>query len=121
MNIQCCLKESTGNKAELFGGFSIILSGDPAQPNPVGGSPLYYNEPSNLLSTQGYFCYLKLDKAICLEKTVRQQNLNNDPDQDKFKAAPSNPRRQIKPNIGLNTKMRLDYCLIMPRATVTIT
>ncbi|RMZ96220.1 ATP-dependent DNA helicase PIF1 [Brachionus plicatilis] len=61
------LREATGNKNELFGGISIILTEDPGQLNLVGGSPLYHNQPNNMLSTQ-----------------VRQQNLENDPDQEYF-------------------------------------
>ncbi|RNA33424.1 ATP-dependent DNA helicase PIF1, partial [Brachionus plicatilis] len=78
------LRQATGLKNQMFGGLSIILTGDPGQLNPVGGSPLYYSETNNLLTTQAYSNYLKFDKVICLEKTVRQQNLDNDPDQEYF-------------------------------------
>ncbi|RMZ93354.1 ATP-dependent DNA helicase, partial [Brachionus plicatilis] len=36
------LRQATGKLEELFGGLSIILTGDPGQLLPVGGSPLYH-------------------------------------------------------------------------------
>lgn len=78
------LRQATGKHEELFGGVAIILTGDPGQLLPVGGTPLYQYPPTTQLASQGYYCYQQFDKAVYLEKNVRQQNHDNDSDQEKF-------------------------------------
>jgi hypothetical protein len=52
-------------KPELFfGGLSIILTGDPAQLLPVGGSPLYDHRRLNQLSIVGLEAYQKFKIVV---------------------------------------------------------
>ncbi|RNA31557.1 ATP-dependent DNA helicase PIF1 [Brachionus plicatilis] len=78
------LRQATGKLEELFGDLYIILTVYLDQLLPVGGSPLYHYPQTTQLSSQGYYCYLQFEKAVCLETIVRQQNLNNDHDQERF-------------------------------------
>ena len=67
-----------------FGGISIILTGDPGQLLPVGGSTLYDKRLKNQLNMSGYVIYNKFEIVVVLIKTMRQQNENNDSDQNHF-------------------------------------
>lgn len=77
------LRQATGKMNSFFGGISIILTGDPAQLLPVGGTPLYNSIITNLMQAHGYECYKQFKVAIKLQVTVRQQT-SNDPDQNHF-------------------------------------
>jgi hypothetical protein len=78
------LREATGKKNVYFGGISIILTGDTGQLPPVSRTCLFNSSPNNFMSIQGYDCYLQFNFVIFLDVSVRQQNLNNDPDQEQF-------------------------------------
>lgn len=78
------LRQATGIENEFFGGISVILIGDPGQLLLVGGAPLYQFPQTSILATHGFNCYLEFKHAVCLEISVRQQNLKNDENQEKF-------------------------------------
>ena len=50
-------RQSTGRKSELFGGKSIILTGDPHQLPPVCDKQLCHSKPSSTVGEQGYYAY----------------------------------------------------------------
>ena len=76
-------KQVTGHYDQPFGGFSLILTGDPGQLPPVGDKPLYHAKPSNNIGEQGYLAYRMFDKVIKL--TVNQRVQGTDPDQVRFR------------------------------------
>ena len=78
------MRQATGQHNLFFGGINVILIGDPGQLLPVGGSALYIYPTKSVISSHGLNCYKQFQHAICLEKSERQQNLNNDPDQEYF-------------------------------------
>ena len=47
-------KQATGYNDKVFGGKSLILTGDPGQLPPVADKPLYHAKPSNAVGEQGY-------------------------------------------------------------------
>jgi len=59
---------------ELFGGCSVLLSGDPAQLSPVGGSPLWYEGGPGVAEEEllGKFIYKFFDQVFYLKKKYRQ-------------------------------------------------
>ena len=76
-------KQVKGHYDLPFGGFSIILTGDPGQLPPVGDKPIYHAKPSNNIGEQGYLAYRMFDKVVKL--TVNQRVQGSDPDQVKFR------------------------------------
>ena len=64
-------KQATGYNDKVFGGKSLILTGDPGQLPPVGDKPLYYAKPSRAFGEQGLQAYQLFDKVVKL--TVNQQ------------------------------------------------
>ena len=63
-------KQATGYSNKVFGGKSLILTGDPDQLPLVADKPLYHAKPSNALGEQGYQAYHMFDKVVKL--TVNQ-------------------------------------------------
>ena len=51
-------KKATGFNDKVFGGISLILTGDPDQLPPVADKPLYHAKPSNAVGEQGYQAYI---------------------------------------------------------------
>ena len=47
-------KQATGYNDKVFGGTSLILTGDLGQLPPVAVKPLYHAKPSNAVCEQGY-------------------------------------------------------------------
>jgi hypothetical protein len=78
------LRQAKCKPDSLFGGLSIILTGDPAQLLPVGGAPLYDKRRNNQLSIAGFEAYQQFNVVVRLEQVMRQLNLENDPEQQKF-------------------------------------
>ena len=76
-------KQVKGHYDLPFGGFSIILTGDPGQLPPVGDKPIYHAKPSNNIAEQGYLAYRMFDKVVKL--TVNQRVQGSDPDQVQFR------------------------------------
>ena len=66
---QC--RQATGLKDQLFGGKSMILSGDAGQLPPVCDKPLYHSKPSNEFREQGYMAYQMFDKVVILDVNQR--------------------------------------------------
>jgi hypothetical protein len=96
------------NRNELFGGISIMLIGDPGQLPPVGGSTLFENkELTNTLAISGYLAYKKFKIVITLEAMMRQQNLNNDPQQAHF--------MELLPRLRDGTSTLADWELLCTR------
>ena len=62
------LRQAT-NKDEIFGGISVILSGDRALNHlyPVCSKPLYDQEFENTSEMNGYLCYKKFETIVWLE------------------------------------------------------
>ena len=63
-------KQATGYNDKVFGGKSLILTGDPGQLPPVADKPLYHAKPSNAVGEQGNQAYHMFDKVAKL--TVNQ-------------------------------------------------
>ena len=66
-------RQATGISDEVFGHFSIILFGDPAQLPPVADKPLYHSKPTSSLGEQGHLAYLMFTKVIKLSVNQRVQ------------------------------------------------
>ncbi|XP_028405258.1 uncharacterized protein LOC114527764 [Dendronephthya gigantea] len=66
-------KQATGHYDKVFGGKSVILTGDPGQLPPVADKPLYHAKPSNAVGEQGYQAYrnLSLNASRVLAKLPR--------------------------------------------------
>ena len=76
-------KQATGYNDKVFGGKSLILTGDPGQLPPVADKPLYYAKPSNAVGEQGYQAYHMFDKVV--ELTVNQRVQGMTPEQVQFR------------------------------------
>ena len=63
-------KQATGYNDKVFGGKSLILTGDPGQLPPVADKPLYHAKPSSAFGEQGFQAYQLFDKVVKL--TVNQ-------------------------------------------------
>jgi hypothetical protein len=74
--IDRCCRQSTGRKSPVFGGKSIILTGDPGQLPPVCDKQLYHSKPFSAVSEQGYYAYNMFDKWLCLQLT-RELKVSN--------------------------------------------
>lgn len=64
-------RQATGKEDELFGGLSLILTGDIAQLPPVTDKVLYYKFPKNDLALQGFIAYMGFDVVVMLKQNVR--------------------------------------------------
>ena len=71
-------KQSTGNNDKVFGGKSLILTGDPGQLPPVADKPLYHSKPSSAIGKQGFQAYCVFDKVVKLTVNQRVQGLTSD-------------------------------------------
>ncbi|CAB3986136.1 ATP-dependent DNA helicase PIF1 [Paramuricea clavata] len=63
-------KQATGYNDKVFGGRSLILTGDPSQLPPVADKPLYHAKPSNAVGEQGHQAYHMFDKVLKLTSSV---------------------------------------------------
>ena len=76
-------KQATGYNDKVFGGKSLILTGDPGQLPPVADKPLYHAKPSNAVGEQGFQAYDMFDKVVKL--TVNQRVQGMTPEQVQFR------------------------------------
>jgi hypothetical protein len=67
-------KQATGSNDKVFGGKSLILTGDPGQLPPVADKPLYHARPSNAV---GYQAYHMFDKVVKLSVNQRVQSMTS--------------------------------------------
>ena len=74
-------RQATGFSDKMFGGFSIILVGDPGQLPPVADKPLYHAKPSNETGQQGYIAYMMFDKVVKLTVNQRVHGTSNEQSQ----------------------------------------
>ena len=75
-------KQAIGFIDKVFGGKSLILTGDPGQLPPVADKPLYHAKPSNAVGEQGFQAYHMLNKVVKL--TVNQRVQGMTPEQVQF-------------------------------------
>ena len=75
-------KQATGYNGKVFGGKSLILTGDPGQLPPVADKPLYHAKPSNAVGEQGFQAYHMFNKVVKL--TVNQRVQGMTPEQVQF-------------------------------------
>ena len=71
-------KQSTGNNDKVFGGKSLILTGDPGQLPQVADKPLYHSKPSSGIGEQGFQAYRVFDKVVKLTVNQRVQGLTSE-------------------------------------------
>ena len=71
-------KQATGYYDKVFGGKSLILTGDPGQLPPVADKPLYHAKPSNDVGEQGYQAYHMFDKVVKLTVNQRVQGMTTE-------------------------------------------
>ena len=71
-------KQATGCNDRVFGGKSLILTGDPGQLPPVADKPLYHAKPSNAVGEQGFQAYHMFDKVVKLTLNQRVQGMNSE-------------------------------------------
>ncbi len=71
-------KQATGSNDRVFGGKSLILTGDPGQLPPVADKPLYHAKPSNAVGEQGYQAYHMFDKVVKLTVNQRVQGITSE-------------------------------------------
>ncbi len=71
-------KQATGCNDRVFGGKSLILTGDPGQLPPVADKPLYHAKPSNAIGEQGYQAYHLFDKVVKLTVNQRVQGMTSE-------------------------------------------
>ena len=76
-------KQATGYNDRVFGGKSLILTGNQGQLPPVADKPLYHAKPSNAVGEQGYQAYHTFDKVVKL--TVNQRVQGMTPEQVQFR------------------------------------
>ena len=70
---------------EPFGGISVIITGDLGQLQPVGGSPLYKQNPTAALNVEDYAAYSGFKDVFMLDRVQRQTAAaGNDDDQRGF-------------------------------------
>ena len=69
------LRQASGKKMQLFGGYNLIIVGDFGQLPPVGGSPLWRRVGRQKEQT-GHFLYKQFRSIIKLEKVKRQSSKN---------------------------------------------
>ena len=80
------LRQITVHSDELFGGRSLILTGDPAQLLPVGDKSLYHSQPTSDIGEQGYLIYHQFYTVVRLQGNHRVQGSN--PEQIQFRDMP---------------------------------
>ena len=68
------LRQASGKKTKLFGGFSVILVGDPAQLPPVGDTPLYISNAKNERALAGHALYRRFTNVVILTEVKRQDS-----------------------------------------------
>ena len=68
-------KQATACSDKVFGGKSLILTGDPGQLTLVADKPLYHANPSNPIGEQGFQAYM-FDKVVTLTVNQRVQGSN---------------------------------------------
>ena len=68
-------KQATGYSDKVFGGKSLILTGDPGQLLPVADKPLYHAKPSNAVGEQGFQAYHMFNKVVKLTVNQRVQGM----------------------------------------------
>ena len=80
------LRQIKKKNRELFGGLSIILTGDLGQLNPVGGSSLYSKSlKTSYLQLQGFHSFKQFKEVVRLESLMRQTlSCDIDNDQKRF-------------------------------------
>ena len=66
------LRQATGRTDEVFGGFSVIMTGDPGQLPPVCGRALHAGHPKDQLCQEEFPAYRSLRHVIILQKVQRQ-------------------------------------------------
>ncbi|CAB4021637.1 Hypothetical predicted protein [Paramuricea clavata] len=71
-------KQATGYNDKVFGGKSLILTGDPGQLPPVADKPFYRAKPSNAVGEQGYQAYHMFDKVVKLTVNQRVQDMTSE-------------------------------------------
>ncbi len=71
-------KQATGYNDKVFGGKSLILTGDLAQLPPVADKPLYHAKPSNSVGEQGHQAYHMFDKVVKLTVNQRVQGMTSE-------------------------------------------
>ena len=71
-------KQATGYNDKVFGGKSLILTGDPGQLPPVADKPLYHARPSNSVGEQGHQAYHMFDKVVKLTVNQRVQGMTSE-------------------------------------------
>ncbi|CAB3985549.1 ATP-dependent DNA helicase PIF1 [Paramuricea clavata] len=71
-------KQATGCNDKVFGGKSLILTGDPGQLPPVADKPLYHARPSNAVGEQGHQAYHMFDKVVKLTVNQRVQGMTSE-------------------------------------------
>ena len=101
------LRQAKNTNNLFFGGLSMMLIGDPGQLLPVAGSSLYDTKLKSTLAIAGYLAYKKFDIVITLEAVMRQQNLDNDPDQAHF--------MDLLPRLRNGTSTIKDWKLLLTR------
>ena len=72
-------KQATGYNDKVFGGKSLILTGDPGQLPPVADKPLYHAKLSNAVGEQGYQANHMFDKVVKLTVNKRVQGMTSEP------------------------------------------
>ena len=70
------LKQATGKTQLPFGGISVILIGDIAQLPPVSDKVLYHDNPSNEVSTEGFYVYNLFNCVVLLSINQRVAGIN---------------------------------------------
>ena len=71
-------KQATGSNDKVFGGKSLILTGDPGQLPPVADKALYHARPSNPVGEQGHQAYHMFDKVVKLTVNQRVQGMTSE-------------------------------------------
>jgi ATP-dependent exoDNAse (exonuclease V) alpha subunit len=71
-------KQATGYYDRVFGGKSVILTGDPGQLPPVADKTLYHAKPSNAVGEQGHQAYYMFDKVVKLTVNQRVQGMSSE-------------------------------------------
>ncbi len=71
-------KQATSSNDRVFGGKSLILTGDSGQLPPVADKPLYHAKPSNAVGEQGYQAYHMFDKVVKLTENQRVQGITSE-------------------------------------------
>lgn len=79
-------RQATGLQEVLFGGKSVILTGDPAQLPPVGDKSLYHSKPSSTIGEQGYCAYQMFVHVVILSVNQRVIIIGSNHDQILFRA-----------------------------------